>query len=106
MKQTIDLYQFRDAFKRAGRQLSFSYEGLKVLYDGLMEWEDSGGQEIELDVVALCCDYSEDTFDSIAREYNIPIENDDELESTVIEFLHDRTTVMGTTDTCVVYAQF
>ena len=39
MFQTINLYQFRDAFQRMDRK-NFSYEGLEVLFDFFEEVED------------------------------------------------------------------
>jgi hypothetical protein len=56
MKQTVNKYQFAEAFKTAGRGDQFSYKGLDALFDWLEE-EDDGGYE--LDVIALCCDFSE-----------------------------------------------
>tara|TARA_R100000234_G_C4856630_1_gene117425 strand:- start:7 stop:309 length:303 start_codon:yes stop_codon:yes gene_type:complete len=59
MKQSINEYQFRDAFHKMGRGKQFSYNGLKALYDYLEQLEDEIGEEIELDVIALCCEYAE-----------------------------------------------
>jgi hypothetical protein len=58
MKQTINQYQFADAF-RSIRPDNFTYAGLHALFDYLEEYEESCGEEIELDVIALCCEYSE-----------------------------------------------
>ena len=58
MIQTINEYQFADAFKSI-RPDHFSYEGLKALYDYLEDYEDSTGEQIELDVIGLCCEYVE-----------------------------------------------
>lgn len=59
MKQTINFYHFEQAFKDMNRSNNFSYSGLKALFDYLEEYEDSCGEEIELDVIALCCEYTE-----------------------------------------------
>ena len=87
MKQSINEYQFRDAFHKMGREEQFSYAGLSALYDYLEQLGDDIGEEIELDVIALCCEYAE--YDSLAEfredygeEYNT-IE-DIENETTVI----------------------
>jgi hypothetical protein len=58
MKQTVNKSMFMDAFK-ALRPDNFSYEGLSTLFDYLESHEEELGEEIELDVIALCCDYSE-----------------------------------------------
>ena len=66
---------FISAFKSI-RPDNFSYEGLKALY-GYFE-ELSEDQNIELDVIAICCDYTE--YDSLAdfnRDYG---KNFDDIE--------------------------
>jgi len=61
MKITIDSNGFRDAFARFGRQNQFSSNGLQALFTHLDNIERDGGGEIELDVVSLCCDFTEFT---------------------------------------------
>lgn len=58
MKQTINEYQFKDAFQKC-RPDNFSYEGLTALYDYLEQYEEDTGQEVELDVIAICCEFTE-----------------------------------------------
>ncbi len=65
MKQTINFYSFRDAFEKLGRGNNFTYDGLRALFDYLEEYEECTGEEIELDVIALCCEYVE--YDNIAE---------------------------------------
>lgn len=60
MKRTINIHQFRDAFQ-SQRPNQFSYSALSVLFDYLEDLERDLGYEIELDVIALCCDWSEYT---------------------------------------------
>jgi len=57
MKQTVSVSDFRDAFLI--RQDNFTYDGLGALYDWLIQLEEDSGTEEELDVIALCCDFSE-----------------------------------------------
>ena len=58
MKQTINEYQFKDAFQKC-RPDNFSYEGLTALYDYLEDYEADTGEEMELDVIAICCEFTE-----------------------------------------------
>jgi len=58
MKQSINLYDFRDAFQ-AMRPDNFSHEGLHALFDYLEALEEDTGEEIELGVIALCCAFTE-----------------------------------------------
>ncbi|WP_288985317.1 hypothetical protein [uncultured Flavobacterium sp.] len=84
MKQTIYLNDFRDAFHDCGRKENFSYNGLEALYDFLTEIEEGSGIEQELDVIAICCDFTE--YENLA-EYNRehdPVSSVDEIEEETI----------------------
>jgi hypothetical protein len=108
MIQTINLYDFRDAFKRYGRGEQFSYEGLELIFDYIEEYEDSTGEQVELDVVALCCEWCEQSPEDIAMAYNLEIcVSEENTLQNVLEYLHDETQVAGVTDSGnVVYVQF
>lgn len=70
MKQSINRHRFHDAFRTAGRIDQFSYDGLEALFEYLEQYEEDTGEEVELDVIALCCEYSEyDSFKDIKNEY-------------------------------------
>ena len=116
MKQTVNIHEFRDAFYRMGRKDNFSYEGLEILFDYLEEFNhDIGediGEEIEFDVIALCCDYAESTIDELIIDYSIDISDCDPddaeaIEDTVMEDMAQNTAVCGkTANGSIVYAQF
>ena len=63
MKTTITESRFRNAFHQMGRGKQFSYEALNALFEYYEEVE-SGGEESELDVIGICCEWAE--YDSIA----------------------------------------
>ena len=93
MKTTVSLYDFRREFAEC-RPNNFSYEGLSILFDYLEELGDSCGEELELDVIAICCDFSEDHFSDVATNYDIDLsdcdgDEDQELQA-VIDHLNDR----------------
>jgi hypothetical protein len=111
MKTTVSKYDFERAFVTAGRKDQFSYEGLAVLFDYLEELEASTGQELELDVIALCCDYYESSTEEIIENYRIDVsEADPEDERTyndiVREYLMDQGAYCGETATGFVYSAF
>ena len=58
MKQTLNEYQFTQEFKRI-RPNQFSYKGLQALFHWFEDYEYDTGEEIELDVIAICCEWSE-----------------------------------------------
>lgn len=98
MKQTINNQTFLEAFKNMGRGDQFSRAGLEALYDHIEECEEDTGQEMELDVIALCCDYLEhETALECAMDHGFdPDKGDDEddQEKAALEWLHGRTTVI------------
>jgi hypothetical protein len=109
MKTTVSLDAFIDAFQRADRTPSnFSFQGLHVLYDYLQELEEATGEEIELDVIGLCCTYAEDTAADIASNYDIPVDGLDEEEvwEQVVNFLEEAGSYVAVTEEGILYAQF
>ena len=104
--QTIDnASQFRDQFHRCGRGTQFSYEALGLLFDYLNDY----GSDVELDVVGICCEFSEDTPESIADNYGIDTEGLDEGEivDAVMVFLDKHSVTVGITSSgAFVYQQF
>ena len=68
MKEYVTESTFIDAFKQSDtRKNQFSYEGLKALFEYFEEYEDSTGEELEFDMIGICCDFVE--YDSL-KEYN------------------------------------
>lgn len=100
MKQTVYANDFINTF-RAIRPDNFTYEGLVVLYDYLTEYEDSCDTELELDVIALCCDFSEEHYSDLAKFYEIDLsgcETDKAQIQVVIDFLNEAGCYCGITD--------
>lgn len=60
---------FQDYFHRMGRGEQFSYEALNYLYD-YIEMVEEEINPIELDVIALCCDYAEVTQEEFENDYD------------------------------------
>jgi hypothetical protein len=107
MKNTINLSDLRDAFHRANRGSQFSYEGLEVLFDGLEELEQDTGEEMELDVIALCCDFAEMTPEEAIEAYGIEVEDDGNQLNNVMDYLNDQTWLLGATKQgTIVFRQF
>jgi hypothetical protein len=98
-------YQFRDEFHRADRQTQFSYEGLGLLFEYLEKIDP----DYNLDVVGLCCDYSEGTPLEILENYGVKL-NEEEKEDAIpvaVAYLEDRTSIVGMTASgSIIYQQF
>lgn len=111
MKKSISFNGFTDAFRDMGREDQFTYKGKRALYDYLEEYEESTGEEVELDVIALCCEFTEyDTALECAKEYpRFTIDEDhdeDEQEEDAKEFLRDNTTLIEVEGGGVIIADF
>ena len=92
MINTINKYEFSDAFQKMGRGDQFSYEGLIALFDYLEILEDDIGEPIELDVISLCCEYTE--YENL-KEF----QNDYGDEYETLESIYNRTALIQVEDT-------
>lgn len=106
MIQTLNKSMFMDAFRIMNRQDNFSYDTLSLLFDYFEEIDEN----MELDVIAVCCDYSESTVDELIANYDIDIsesENKAEQHAKVSDYLNDHTILIGETgNESYVYANF
>ena len=95
MKKTIDKHDFIAEFEAYNRADQFTKSGLVALFEYLEQYEEETGTEMELDVIALCCEYSDYDEDTIKTDYDYMM--DDEEDWTVedlIQELQDMTTVI------------
>lgn len=107
--QTVEFNDFRDAFRMYNRLDNFTREGMGVLFDYLEEYSEDTGENIELDVIALCCDYSEANAGDIISDYNLEFDDtmtEEELKDIAREYLEENTCIIGETDTGFVYTNF
>jgi len=75
MKTTVYFSEFCDQFRNI-RPDNFSYQGLRFIFDYLEDYEQSAREELEFDVISICCDFSESTWETIAEYYDSSIELD------------------------------
>lgn len=114
MKQSITFSQFVDAFRAHDRYDPFGYHGLRVIFDFLESYEEDTGEEVELDVIAICCDYNLMHWSDIAKEYRIDLSHindadddyDEQAEQVVLDYLNDNTMVLGQCDGGIVFQCF
>lgn len=98
---TIDNgYQLGELFKECGRGDQFSYSGFDALYNYLDDLSDDIGEDFKVDVIALCCDFTEyesyeDLYNEYSYSYNEESESWDDInQNDFIEWLNDNTTVI------------
>ena len=97
MKMNVNFSMFVGAFETMGRAAQFSYEGKRALFEYLETWEEETGEEITMDVIALCCEYREYTEEELLEEYSHLYDEDgDEAAklAEIIDYLQDRTEVI------------
>jgi len=112
MKTTVSLFDFQDAFlKSETYKNNFTIDGLNALFDYFEEYENSTGEDIDFDMVAICCEYSEyaSAIEAVAY-YNGAVEenkdfDDEDKEKAALAWLEDQTQVI-TFEKGVIVANF
>jgi len=88
MKRTVNWPDFVDEWNRCkDRTDQFSWKGKQALWDYLEGYEEDTGEELELDIVALCCEFAE--YNSLAD-----FQKDYGNEYDTLEKVEERTTVI------------
>ena len=102
MYQSINFSSFCEAFRSHDRQDQFSYSAKRALFDYFEDMEAQTSQAIELDVVAICCEYIESTFDEVRESYSLDLTDED-----VAEWISEHSPAyVGLVDSRIVFAQF
>lgn len=91
MKTTVSSHSFVEAFRAAGRESQFTRAALFALFDYLESYEEDCGVELELDPIAICCEWAEyesavEAAESYGREFSD--------ESDALDWLRDQTQVI------------
>lgn len=86
MIKHITFSEFCDSFSDTYKD-NFSYDGKRALFDYLNQMEEDTGEQMELDTVCLCCDYTEyENFEALQKDYtDIKSMEDLESETSVIK---------------------
>jgi CO dehydrogenase/acetyl-CoA synthase gamma subunit (corrinoid Fe-S protein) len=100
MKMTLNTYDIADALHK-DENANWSYQGAKALAEYLEDYEESTGEELELDVVAIRCDYSqyeslqewaENYFSDGVKDSALGLDedsDDDEKDDAIREYIQD-----------------
>ena len=109
MKKSVNFCEFVDQFRAHNRYDQFGYDALRVLFDYFEEYEESTGEQVELDVIAICCEYSADDWSDIADNYQIDlsdIDDDDDKKQAVIDYVSENSVFVGECADGIVYLRF
>lgn len=97
MLQRITQQTFIEAFKQANRQHQFSRYALGALFD----YFENVDTEMELDVIAICCYYAEETVESLCDMYSF-----DGDRAGLIDFLNEQRAFIADLGNTIVYRKF
>ena len=89
-QEAADMLMKSEAFGTGKDAYSMCYSMAQYLE----QYEEDTGEELELDPVAIRCEYRAITLDEAVSDYQIPPHLDDDED--VLEWLQDRTQVIDT----------
>ncbi len=73
--KNVSFNDFLEEFRRYGRENQFSYDAKKALYDYLNDISEDTGEHIELDIISICCDFSEyDNLEQFIDDYGYTVD--------------------------------
>ena len=96
MKTTVSEFQFIEAFRLCGRETQFTAPARRALFAHFEAFEDSTGEELTLDPVAICCEWAEySSAKEAAGAYGFEWKNTVlTREEASLEWLQDHTQVI------------
>ena len=97
---TLDKYSLREEFLSYDRDY-FSLDGYQAILD-LFEELDSNQ---ELDVIAICCDFTEADIEDIRSDYGLSEEEYEDIEE-VMDYLNYRTYAIELDNGNILYQSF
>lgn len=103
---------FINMFEQYGRGDQFSGDGLIALFDYLDQLSEDLGQDIQIDVIGLCCEYSEyDNLQDLADAFNTAfteeqLQDVEEHKEDILEYFTDNTQVIEVSGGSYIIAEF
>ncbi|GHV47930.1 hypothetical protein FACS1894204_11810 [Synergistales bacterium] len=88
--QTVDKHDFVKVFDDWNHSDNFSVAGRETLFDYLDELSEDCGTPLELDPIAICCDFGEYTKEELIQDYG---EDDEDIEA-LLERLNYETLIL------------
>jgi hypothetical protein len=91
MIKTITEWDFINSFDQVNRATNFSVAGRKALFEMLEEVNP----DMELDPIAICCDFTEyESLEEWKQDYEYVAEDEDEEDDYALDYLRDQTMVL------------
>ncbi len=96
MKKTITQNEFIREFENRN---NFTKEGLINLFNYFEEIEEDMNEQFELDVIYICCNYTEySNIKDLKEDYLIPFEG----KKRIREYLEARTQIVSFEEDCII----
>ena len=117
--QTVDSSDLYHLACRMNRGDCYGYDGWKAIGDYLEELSNDMGENVEIDIISICCEYSmAESTEEFFMEYDhlhgvdLPEEEaweeltEEEKLETIEEFLQDRSSVVVCKDKLIIWHVF
>ena len=109
--QTVTFLDFCTAFYNLDRDTQFTHDAKHALFDWLEQYSEDTDTPIELDVIALCCEFFECSYDDAIRDYSIDVSeyaphDEQARKDAVIDYLQDNTMLVWYDDKSVLFQCF
>jgi hypothetical protein len=107
--QTLSKYSFVEAFKQSSRKDQFSHEALEAIFEYLEDYSNETGENVELDIIAICCEWAEMSWNEIATSYDVDLSqctDNDERIGEVEDYLSKNTQYLEIGEGSFVFVQF
>ena len=94
--KTFDLRDFISEFRAYGRTDNFTSEALEIIFNHLNE----SGDTIEMDVIAICCEFTEQSCADVLELNSECIETNDDMDNEELadaarDYLNDNSFIVG-----------
>jgi len=107
----LTLNDFINAFKQGNRDY-YTYEGYIALYEYLDELSEDCGTDIEFDMIALCCEFTQyESLEELADSYNMSF-TEEQLKDVegnkdeILDYFYNNTPVITCDDGSYITAEF
>jgi len=91
MIKTITEWDFVNSFDQVNRATNFSVAGRKALFEMLEEIDAN----MELDPIAICCDFTEyGSLEEWKQDYGYEAEDEEDDDDYALDYLRDQTLVL------------
>lgn len=107
--QALGQGDFVQMFKESSRKDQFSVEALEAIFNYLDNYSEETGENVEFDIVGICCEWAEMTWQEIAQYYGVDLSqctDDDERIGEVEDFLCKNTQYCELSNDVFVFVQF